>query len=229
LGLVAALATSSYGAGFAWYEAVATSPNASVVSQGQGQTLLLECDKLVAPCTWNVTLKLNMLDGGAAGWALDLGNTNTDKVSVANANVLVNAVAAAFQTPGTIDNAGGILMQGQAGGNATGGGAPAGLYDLMTFTLSKGPGTNLGVTDIFAAIGGAEFGGNDPGAPPGGGADVYEVIGVGPNAPRAGYSLGGASSGAYEALPVISIRNIPEPATLSLLGLGALSLIRRRK
>lgn len=219
--VVLALAANAYAfPGAVWFEAVPTSPNAGVEAQGPGQAALLTCDKLVAPCSWNLTLKYQT-DGGAGGWALDLGTALAgEKINVSNVLVAANVLTSGTISQGTTPNAAGILAEGQGGASGAAAGAPAGTYDIATYTLTKGPGTNLGVYDILAAIGAVEFGGNDQ--------DGYEIVAIGPNPGRLGYSLGGASAGGYESLPVITIRNVPEPSSLALIGLGALALIRRR-
>src|SRR4029434_1515456 len=85
---------------------------------------------------------------------------------------------------GSIPNSGGVLLQDQSGQIVQLGGAGPGDFTLETFSLNfLGCGTN-----VYAGIGSTEFGGNDPDDGFGG---FYEVVQIGPNAPRAGYSLGG--------------------------------------
>jgi hypothetical protein len=55
------------------------------------------------------------------------------------------------------------------------------------------------------------------------------LIGIGPNV-AVGGSIDGTTFGPVEGyLPAITIHQVPEPMTMSLLGLGGLALIRRRR
>lgn len=84
-----------------------------------------------------------------------------------------------------------------------------------TFSIEKSGGQVGDVTDIHFGIGRSLWAVTPPNA--------GQLLAVGPNGPIA------TNNQAVSALPVISIVNVPEPATLALLGFGALALIRRRR
>lgn len=223
---VIAVNSSVNAAGRVWFEATSSSTNGSVLSPAGAPTLELVMDVSQGlRADWVITV-LYQTDGGAGGWGLDVGTLATEdvgKFNIKNIQLANTALASILSTP-SINNGNGLLITDAGGGNLTPGGAPAGIYTLMTFTLSKNklPG-ELNTSLIYAGIGGAEFGGNDDGP--------YEVVQIGPNAPVVGYNPGpwGYGYGNPQALPVIVVRNIPEPATFGLIGLGALVMLRRRK
>lgn len=224
MGVVALLAANTYGAGSGWYTAVATSPGGSVVSSGQGAALVLECDKQVSPagCTWDVTFMYTAADGGGAGWAVDLNSPSFAKLSITNATTLNTPLANVAQAHGAPGSAAGGFfvgpewLLGDAGGvaNPPLGGALAATA-LQTFTLVAGS-QGTGIDNIYAMMGIGAWGGNDT-------PSFTELVALGSNAPVSGEITG-------DLLPeaVIVVRNIPEPATLSLLAFGAIALIRRR-
>lgn len=214
MGIVALLAANTYGVGQVWYSAtVASGPGAVAGGGPSGAALLLSC---TGPTSWDITVTYDLYDGGATGWAVDhYGDTNF--MSVSNMNV----VSAGFPAPinlGTTPNSGGVLALGQAGGQSAPGGTGPGSFVLETFTLTS---TNCN-GNVWAGIGSLEFGGNDPT-----GDEFWELVAIGPNTPRPGYSFGEGHPDATEPNPVITIT--PEPSTLALLALSGLSLIRRRK
>src|SRR5262245_41900000 len=106
LGVVAALAANTYGAGQVWYSAVAGNANSSVITQcaAGGQTQL-GCT--TGPGQLTITVHYTLADGGAAGWALDHYG-NTADASAAGLSV-TSAGFTSGVTNGTVDNAGGIL------------------------------------------------------------------------------------------------------------------------
>lgn len=230
LAAVATLAVTSmsFAAGTVWFEAASASPNASVVGQGgPGGTAVLDCDISGAlRCEWLITIQYQNFDGGAFGSSIDLGtlaSSDEGKFSIkefANASNQLQALPNFSQT----NLGGGWLIDNAGGGNVTATGAPAGLYTIATFILSKNklPG-ELQTSTLHSRIGQGEFGGNDQPS------TFHEVIAIGPNAPAPGY--GNFSPWPDGALPgpVIVVRNTPEPATLGLIGLGVLALARRRK
>lgn len=228
LAAVASLAVTSmsFAAGAVWFEAVPNTPNASAGTNGPGGTLELGCDISGGlRCDWLVTIQYQNFDGGAFSSSVDLGTINPDdlgKFNIKQINLGANALQVTPNPFGT--NVGnGQLLDNVGGSNLSAGGAPAGLYNIATFVLSKNklPG-ELQTSLIFAGIGGTEFGGNDDGG-------FYETIAMGPNAPATGFNPGPWPYAADGALPVIVVRNTPEPATLGLVGLGVLALARRRK
>lgn len=229
LGVVAMLATSAFGDGAVWMSAVPVSPNAGIdplVTPGPGVALSLICDKSVGPCVWDITVTYSTLDGGQGGWSLDLWGdpSQPGKVNLTNVAVFIGPGAPSGGT--TLGQPGATfggsfpdpnVLWGDAGGFTGAPPAGAGSYTLMTFTMIKNPGSNIGDYFIYPGIGLGVFGGNDT---PGGGENV--ALGENPMVDGSGPTLG-------MALPIARIRNIPEPATMSLLALGGLALIRRRK
>lgn len=224
MGIVALLAANTYGAGEGWYTATAGGPGASVISQGQGAALVLECDKGISPagCTWDVTFNYQALDGGGQGWAVDLNSPAFAKLSITNQNSTNNALSGAgaiHGAPGAVFG-GGIVgpdwLLGDAGGVAAAPLPGAALLVLQTFTLNANGTASLGAHPIFAQIGGNAWGGNDT-------AEFSELVKLGSNDP-----VSGSPTGELLANPVIIVNNVPEPATLSLLAFGAIALIRRR-
>lgn len=214
MGVVALLAANTYGAGTVWYSATPASGDAAVAGGGpSGAALDLSC---TVPSSWNVTVTYTTTDGGAAGWALDHYRDSANLTAggpVAVSQDFPNGPPSA----GIVLNSGLVLMQ-DAFGSAGAGGAPVGNHTLLTFVLSS---TSCN-GNVYAGIGTAEFGGDDPD-----GFDFYEVVQIGPNDPRPGFSNGGGDPSGAE--PNAVIRVTPEPSTLALLAISGLALIRRRK
>jgi hypothetical protein len=226
MGVVAALAANTYGAGQVWYSATGLNPQSTVGASGPGQTLQLGCDKTLpgTTCAWDVALHYDTQDGGQTGWALDLFQPNAGgPFSVTNAVATANPISAGGTTPGAPGQAFGTpgfdprILWGDISGTNAAPPAAAANYIVMTFTLSK-TGVDAAVHNLTAWIGGGAFGGNDDPL------TGNEIVQIGPNAP-----VDGGPTGVELPLPVITVTNVPEPATLSLLALGAIALIRRRK
>lgn len=222
-----AVTSMSFAAGAVWFEAMPTLPNSTAGTSGPGMGLDLGCDITGGlRCEWLVTILYENFDGGAFGSSLDLGTldpADDGKFNIKTYNNGQNDLQV-FPNPTATNVGGGLLIENAGGSNLSPGGAPAGLYVIAQFVLSKNklPG-ELNTSLIYAGIGASEFGGDDPA-----GFDFYEVISIGPNPPVIGYNLGPWPYGA-QPLPVITVRNVPEPATLGLIGLGVLALVRRRK
>jgi hypothetical protein len=220
------VATIANAAGRIWFDAVPVSTNAGVLTPPGSAKTDLVCDiSLGLRCEWVVTIMYENFDGGATGSAVDFGTQTPEdqgKFTIKNVQLASNALQVS-PNPFTINNADGRLLENVGGSNLTPGGANAGTYVIAQFTLSKNklPG-ELQTSQLFAGVGGSEFGGNDPA-----GFDVYEVIQMGPNAPVPGYNAGWPDF--RMPLAVMNVVNVPEPATLGLIGLGMLLVVRRRK
>ena len=230
LAAVATLAVTSmsFAAGAVWFEAAPASPNASVTGQGgPGAGTTLDCDISGGlRCEWLITIQYQNFDGGAFGSSIDLGSLTTADFGKFTIKQFANGAndLQQFPNPTGVNGGNGLLIDNAGGSNLNAAGAPAGLYTIATFILSKNklPG-ELQTSALYAGVGASEFGGNDPE-----GFDFYEVVSIGSNPAAPGYNPGPWPS---NALPdaVITVRNTPEPATVGLIGLGLLALGRRRK
>jgi hypothetical protein len=207
LGLVAALAlVSSASTALAVDNAWFTLEGGGVPDgQGSGQTLVITRN---AGDVTNLVIGFHITDTeglGMAGYAYDVHGAGENSWNFSNAQ----NVGAGYTNfiPGAV----GASLQ--FGATSFTGGA-TGL--VSTFLLSI-TGSDLGVTNVFGQHGPTES------------AYLNGTLwfgSVGPNAPDFGSS---ASYGTWGDLPVITINTIPEPASLGLLAIGALALIRRRK
>lgn len=92
-----------------------------------------------------------------------------------------------------------------------------GAYPILSFDIQ---GDAVGATDVFMTIsgGGMAYAGVD-------GAETFINFGTGDNAIAA---VGSVNPNGQSAVADATITVIPEPASLSLLALGALALVRRR-
>lgn len=190
-------------------------------SQGPGAALVIE--KNLDTVTLTIGYNVSSGSGALAGWAIAITSQQTPGKSVSVDGF--TRLGAGYNIP-TGGNApvslsgGGTFDIGAGAINADG---TTGL--VFTFELTIDGKTDQSTTDIFGSFGTSEQVRSD-------GVQWYGT--VGPNAGSGGlgdpvgvvYGYAGTSFG---SLPVISITNIPEPATLALLGLGVVALIRRRR
>jgi hypothetical protein len=225
------IASSSYSvnhimaAGLVWFEASPISTNASVTQNGApGAALDLACDlNQGLSCAWDVVVLYQILDGGAFSWAVELGTIDMqDEGKFVAGSIEVPTSPLSIEIQPSIFNQGDLLVSAAASTGTTVP-PPVGLYTLFHFILAKQKTAVANqVSNIYAGVGPIEFNGNDPG-----GFDFYEVIQFGPNAPMPGYHSGPWPIGAFP-LPVITVTNIPEPASYMCLIIGSLLLARPR-
>lgn len=207
---VAALMVSGVAnaAGNAWFELVGTAPEGVVATGGVGQTLII--DKGQDPVVLNIGFFLNTGGENIFGWAM-----GTHATPGATYNVYEPASWAGGDAAGYNAHIGpaGLGLAGLDHAGTTAAAAPAaGLMFEFELIIDK---PFLGITEIYAFVGGNAIA-TETG---------YGWMGAwGPNAPIEGYPYTDAGT-----LPMIIINNIPEPATIALLGLGAVALIRRRR
>jgi hypothetical protein len=203
----------SQGAATVWFE-YAGGDLAAVSGGGPNETLVLEKD--LTPGTYNfaVTMYANVTDIGVFGANSTLVADGPVSVSSATLNgpangIPTNANGLGVVGPGPIAvNFGGIAIfgSGYLGDN----------IDMGTFNLTIVKTDPIGDINITAIIGGQRWGNSD---------STATQVTFGPNPSVSGGTIGNGTGG----LPVISIVQVPEPATLSLLGIGAMALIRRRR
>jgi hypothetical protein len=218
-----------------WWTAVGNNANSVAAPNGPGGTLNLTCI-VPAPgtrCEWTVSVLMNApaADAAIAGWANDYSSPNAPKLEIKSHISTTTPFNFNVQNgqpgqPGT-----GALWTGASAGSLSG--VEGANILLATFVLSKDKPT-LPVPPgqpwaVFTSIGEQAYGcfGTDPS----GGLECDANFGFAPavqfgsNPPLPGFEIGTPLP-----LPVITgINVIPEPATLSLVGLGILGLLRRRR
>jgi hypothetical protein len=216
LAMMVVASTASAGQ-MVWFEATPLTTNAAVTTNGaSGVSTVLECDiSQGLRCEWAITMMVDT-DIALFGWDAELVDNDSPagKTSVKSIDFTGSpwGTAADFAVPGQAP--GPILHAGQSTFFSPFG---PGMFPVMNFVLSKNkqPG-ELNVSEIFAGASAVGFGWSD------------ENLGFGEITWGENPIVDGAP-GSFAPNPVITIVNVPEPATLALLGLGALTLIRRRR
>lgn len=172
------------------------------------------------------TLVIDRLPGGSDTYTISFVHSSNPPLSGASVDLFSNdsglsATAAMLTTTWeipdtfTLGNSPGNLIT--LAGGAQLFGAPkagGGLFDI-TIDLNDPVGAVGATWEISAKIGGGTF--SEPGG------TVFPVFFGASN------SVPGSPLGGVGDVPVVIIRNIPEPATMALLGVGLLGLIRRRR
>jgi hypothetical protein len=195
-----------------WFQAVPVTPGAEVVVQGApGVSTVLNCPPPIQRCEWDVTVMLTLgANPNTLGYSLNLFRNDPD-LEVKTFNFITPPYAPIVQP--TL-NDGDMLVNRATAGSSSDVPASPPAVPLNMFRLSKdktpgGPATYL----VHAGIGVDDWGQDDGNA---------ALVRFGVNAPIEGFG------GTNAPLPVISITNIPEPATLGLLSIGLIGFIRRR-
>ncbi|MCB9855681.1 MAG: PEP-CTERM sorting domain-containing protein [Phycisphaerales bacterium] len=209
-----AMPAISQGAASIWFEYVSGTTGAnSVVSQGEGQVLVIEKPDVPGQFTYTINMLANVTDVGL----YSANTTLSADGPAAVPSMILNAPPGGGATP-----AGGLGVFGPGpiatnfGGATFSGPGYLGnniLLGTLTFVVDKTQDHDTFIS-IIASVGSGVFGQSDFGA-----ADVRYADGA--------YVSGGIQGAATNT--VIQFVNIPEPATLSLLGVGAIALIRRRR
>jgi hypothetical protein len=216
--IVVGLTSTASAVNQVWWEATPNNADSSVVGQGAGQTLALECAANAARCEWSVTMFLTNTEI-LFSWGSDLA-VSDPTIHVKDfqyeewfLDMQGNGYYYPFTDPSLTTTVNGGVSD---AGAFTLGQANPFTYPLFSFTLSKDKGTNWvpGLTGLSTFTSVMNWGGTQP--------NVWVEFG-------ANAQINASSVGAAPASDVITINNVPEPATLALLGLGAFCLIRRRR
>jgi hypothetical protein len=237
LALVAVATTAANATTYVWWEIESASTAYTVTSHGQGQTLVIEAYK-TEPGIYTFNLGMWIATDGTGGtvngmscernnlWrgtdtAMTMGNTPED----ANLNPLA-WTGSAGSTAGSQNNGDSFIKNlgraRQSGGEVVGGTA----LKFINFTLIINAPLGEQVCDthyIYQTVGSTLYAWA-PATP----LTLNKVVfGANPfvygNTKVETFALASDTE-----LPVIAIHTIPEPATLALLGFGALALLRRR-
>ncbi len=192
----------------------------TVVTSGPGNTLIVEKDA-GSSATLRIGYNFNSSFGPMASWSIALNTAGDLGATSSFGNGANGGLSGYTVNTGTLANGSSSFNVGQVSTNNPANGT-TGLAYLFDLTVSAGPlGSGASVTGDF---GGAEQAYSS-------GFYWYGFVGANPIS----YGRTGGYTGAVDvtpgwgSLPVIIVRNVPEPATIALLGLGALALIRRRK
>lgn len=189
-----------------------------VVQQGgPGQALIVEKQGDVS---LNIAYRFtNSYATGMSGWAIALSAIGPGANTFSDG---ANAGLTGYDSSNGGTTGGPAFFAGQTSSAGTGGQGRA-----YNFTLnSLGQGALAGITNVTGDFGPSEqaYGGEIQGAA------WYGFVGPNPiSYGRVGYVGSVDTTPGWGSLPVIIVRNVPEPATIVLLGLGAVALIRRKR
>ncbi len=221
--VVTVCAPAAQAVNYVWWEASPRNADSSVINMGLGQTLELECAENAARCEWDVTMFLAN-DEIWFWWATDLIPYDpTLHVTGFQYETWIPAPQGPYFYPFENINPNTTVNGGvhDAGAFTLGYGAvpyPQSYYgvpySLFSFTLAKLKGASWtpGLSEIRSING---FGGWGPPPP-----ELWVHFGANP-------VINATTFGVMPAGPVITVLNVPEPATAALVGVAVVCLAWR--
>ncbi len=202
-----------------WFEAQPVTGPTYGASYGPGQMTRLGCDFFASPgppyaCSWQVSMKAALGAGGIVEWSLDLLTAPGNGVSLTNPQIAPGNPFNIAPSPGTAGT-GPSLLQSAHGTTFTP--VQPQTLTLLTFNLTW---TWQG-SHAAAVFGGPSANPdwvwvNDTTAD-------YEIVQFGSNPAAPAYE------GTVGAAPLIYLFHIPEPSSLTLLAIGGVVCLRRRR
>lgn len=238
LALVAVATSAANATTYVWWELESASCPTTVTSHGQGSTLYIEAEK-TAPGEYIFNLGMWIATDGTGGttngmscernnlWrGPDTAMTMGNDPAAANLNPLGWSGSAGF-TAGSQNNGDAFIMNlgraRQSGGTVVGGGLSYKFIDFQVVINAPLGQEFCSVHNIYQTVGSTLYAWA-PATP----LTLNKVV-FGANPFVYGNTKVETFAAASDTeLPVIVIHTIPEPATLALLGFGALALLRRR-
>jgi hypothetical protein len=202
-----------------WHTAVPLTSNASVDAQSSPQDsdlrpLNLRCNKSQGDCSWRITAQLNIHLGTSTGYEIFIRDPAGSLTALSTSGTSISGSPYSNLTSLIENGSNGIIHSIRAAPTAPLPGSTA-FHFMHSFVLTKTGADLNGITSLDIGLG--CFPGIEPTDP----GDPCRFVAVNGSP----YSQGGFYYGGFD---LITITNVPEPASLSLLACWLVLLGRRK-